>query len=522
MSSIEKFVRFRGGGVPLTAVGVGTLALVLYLTTITPTVIEYDADHLKDAAVFQAVAALPGVPDYTGYPTYAMLGYLFTYLPFGDAAYRVTLASAVYGAVAVAFVFLIGHRVTGRVAAALAGAAAFGLAPTFWGQTAIAGVYTLNAMFISLVVFVLLVWRDTRRDGYLLLAALLMGLSLTNHMTSGLLLPAAAIFVLVVEPAKLRQIGLILKGAGCFLAGLTPYLYIPIRTSMDYLPEDFVPWGPPALRENPPNTVSGFIELVTGGHWTGSMFVFGPEDLPGRFEIYVTYLYGEQGQFGVGLALVAFAGFCVLALRDRAAATLLGLLYLGWLAFALQYNIDDVYLYFIPSYLLLGIFMAVGFGTLLDAAERSLGGALAPSRRALVGAFSALVLAVPFIGVGETFRSVDRSGEFAGREVVETVEREVGPNAAVMHHRSPLFYMVLVENRREDIELVSHVENRDSIPGALSALDEGRPVYKLFPGAEDTHYFRGVETAKRVYAEHGYDLVEIAGDVLLYEVVRRS
>ncbi|MBA2693606.1 MAG: DUF2723 domain-containing protein [Rubrobacter sp.] len=520
MSSVEKFVRFRGGGVSLGAVGVGIAAFVMYFATLTPTVLDYDAEHLKDAAVFQAVAALPGVPDYTGYPTYAMLGHLFTYLPFGDVAYRVNLASAVYGAVAVALVFLIAHRITGRISASVAGAAAFALGPTFWGQTAIAGVYTLNAMLVSLVVFTLLVWRDTRKDGHLLLAAFLMGISLTNHITSGLLLPAAAVFVGLVDWRTVSRVGLVLKGAGCFLLGLLPYLYIPIRASMDYLPEGFTPWGPPALRENPPNTLGGFVELVTGGHWTGSMFVFGVGDFPGRFEIYITYLYGEEGQFGVLLALLGFAGFCVFALRDRAAAALLGFLFLGWLAFSLQYNIDDIYLYFIPTYLMLGVFMAVGFASLLDAAERLFGAVGSSARMAFTAVLSVAVMGMPFAGAGETFRAVDRSGDFAGREVIETVEREVGPDAAVMHHRSPLFYMVLIENRREDIELVSHVENRASIAGALSTLGEGRPVYKLFPGSEDTHYFRGVESARAVYAEYGYELVEVAEDIRLYEVVR--
>ena len=39
-----------------------------------------------------------GVTHPTGYPTYLLLAHLFTYLPFGDSAYRVSLASAVFGA----------------------------------------------------------------------------------------------------------------------------------------------------------------------------------------------------------------------------------------------------------------------------------------------------------------------------------------------------------------------------------------------------------------------------------------
>jgi 4-amino-4-deoxy-L-arabinose transferase-like glycosyltransferase len=105
-----------------------------------------------------------------------------------------------------------------------------------WRQAIIAEVYTLNALFISLTVLVLLIWRDSRHDGHLLLAAFLMGLSLTDHITSGLLLPGGVLFVFLVERRKLREWRLVLKGAGLFLVGLLPYAFIPIRASMDYLP----------------------------------------------------------------------------------------------------------------------------------------------------------------------------------------------------------------------------------------------------------------------------------------------
>ena len=75
----------------------------------------------------------------------------------------------------------------------------------------IAEVYTLNTLFISLVVLVLLVWRDKRENRYLLAAAFLTGLSLTHHVTSGLLLPTAALFVLAVDRRKLLEWRLVLK-----------------------------------------------------------------------------------------------------------------------------------------------------------------------------------------------------------------------------------------------------------------------------------------------------------------------
>src|ERR687885_1844530 len=82
----------------------GAVALfvgILYIGTLAPTVLPYGAPDTLDSPMLQAEVYVLGVGHPTGYPTYMMLTHLFTYLPFGDPAYRVNLASAVYGAAAV-------------------------------------------------------------------------------------------------------------------------------------------------------------------------------------------------------------------------------------------------------------------------------------------------------------------------------------------------------------------------------------------------------------------------------------
>src|SRR3712207_2991282 len=176
--------------------------------------------------MLQMQVCVLGITHPTGYPTYLVLSHLFTYLPFGDAAYRVNLASAVYGALAVAAVYLAGYLVSRRVAAATVGALAVGFGGTLWSQAVITEVYTLNALVVALTHAVLLLWRARRKDRHLVLAVFLCGLALTTHMTSGLLLPASILFVALVEWGKLVDLRLVLKGVGSFLLGLAPYLYL--------------------------------------------------------------------------------------------------------------------------------------------------------------------------------------------------------------------------------------------------------------------------------------------------------
>ena len=523
---LKKPGSYRGSLPALAGAGVCLLSFILYLLTLAPTVLYYDLPDLRDSTMLQTRVAVLGIPDYTGYPTYVMLGKLFTFLPIGDVAYRVNLFSAVHAALAVLLIYLIGVKLTGRTVAAAGGALAFGVGRIFWSQATVAEVYPMNALFVALVIFVLLVWRERQQDRYLLLAAFLMGLSLTHHLTSGLLLPAGLVFVFLVDRRRLLDAGLLLKGAGLFLLGLLPYAYLPIRASMDYLPEGWV-WGQPKVSKYPPDTLYGFYNLVSGGAWKGRMWAFGPGELPGRLSMYLDYLYGSLGQFHVALVLVALLGAFYLLYKDPPAGVLLGLLYLGWLFHALEYNIEDIQYYFIPTYLILGVFMAVGFHALLGAVEGFTARLPAGARTGVIAALSLVVVVSPLLGSGETLREVDRSEDYRGRVIMDSVAREAEPGATVLHHRSPLDYMILVDGRREDLTLINYLEQDagpplyKGIPEAKSALQEG-PVYILFPGETTTPYYMGVRDSEELYRREGLDLVPADKQTLLYEVVRRG
>ena len=488
---------------------VAVAALALYLRTLAPTVLYYDYPDMRDAPALQVKAYLLGIPDVTGYPTYALLTHLFTYLPFGDPAYRVNLASAVFGAAAVFLLYLVCLRLTGRITPSIAGALLFGVSETFWSQAVIAEVYTLNALFVAATLFVLLVWRDERRDRYLLVFAFLTGLSLTHHLTSGLLLPAGLLFVLLVDQGRLTDWRLVFKGVGLFLLGLLPYLYLPVRAAMD-----FTRWTvsvDPTLMRYDPSTLEGFVTLVSGGDFKGAMFVFGAAELPTRVAYYLGYLLE---QFHPGFLAVALLGITYLLVVDRAAIVLLGFLYLGWLYYALEYDISDVYYQFIPTYLILTVFTAAGFALLLSTLEGLMANRLGRVRTAVVVTLaSAAVLLAPFVGISETYAETNRSEDYEGRRAIEAVATKTEPEAAVIHHRSPLWYMNLVEGRRTDITLVASFHltlDEREVEATKAALETGS-AYILYPSTTDVDLMR----------QAGLDLVSVEVG-MLYEVVQRG
>ena len=478
---------------PAVSVILGVVVFVFYLLTLAPTVLYYSPRNF-DSAHLQVVAYVLGIPSYTGYPTYAMLAHLFTYLPFGDIAYRVNLASAVFGAVAVTILYLVCRRFgTGRVGVA-AGSLAFGLSVTFWSQAVIAEVYTLHVLLMALFLLVLLLWRERRSDRHLLLAAFLGGLAMTNHLTSVFLLPSGLLFVAMVDYSRLIKWDLLLKGAGLFFVGLLPYLYLPLRASMN----------PPLVGAGPagnPATFAGFVDLVSGGEHKARIFAFGLAELPGRIGIYAVHLVENLNPALLALSVV---GIVVLYQRDQAALTLLGAVFVLNLAYALEYDIEDLEIYFVPTYLMLSIALAVGSGFIV---RRARGRYLGRFNAAPVA--GVLILVAVLVFVPYSYVKADRSDDFKGREIVETVAEGTKPNSTILYHGRSLHYMQLVEGRKEDLKLADPFYTANWVGRARVNLGRG-PVYVLYPGATNT----------RLYKEAGYELAPVR-EGMLYEVVKK-
>ena len=427
-------------GTALVGAGITACVFVLYVLTLAPTILPYGSPDLLDVPMLQMQACVLGMTHPTGYPSYLMLTHLLTYLPFGDCAYRTNLASAVYAALAVSAVFAAGYLLSRRVVAAAAAALAFGVGTTLWSQAVIAEVYTLNALFVAITLLALLLWREHGTDRYLLLFAFLAGLALTDHLTSGLLLPAGLLFVALVDRRKLLDVKLALKGAGLFVAGLLPYLYLPLRSAMD-----------PPFEANNPTNLERFWYVVSGGNLTGGFFAFGPAELPGRLLFYGGHLLGNLHW---GLLAAAAVGLAALLLWDRPVGLLLGFLYLGWVFYSVENDIPDIEVYFVPTYLVLALAAAVGFGLLLSEAEDFLVRFWGTVGKVALGALSVALVLLPLVGVPSTYATNDRSDNWRGREIIEDVVRNAPPNATILHHRSNLWYMVLVEERRRDLTLV--------------------------------------------------------------------
>src|SRR5262252_1310076 len=126
---------------------VAAALFVLYACTAVRTVAT------EDDSLFVLSSYFLGIEHPPGYPLFTLIGHLFSQLPFGSVAYRVHLASAMFGALTGGAAWMCARSlVPGRLPAYLA---AFGLvaSPVFWSQAIIAEVYTLNTFFFLVLVY---------------------------------------------------------------------------------------------------------------------------------------------------------------------------------------------------------------------------------------------------------------------------------------------------------------------------------------------------------------------------------
>lgn len=175
---------------------IGILSLALYVRTLAPSVLY------GDVAEFQTLSYTLGMTHASGYPTQIIFGKLFTFLPFGDIAYRVNLMSAFFGALAVVDVYLIvrlmgGWRTAGLVASSTLGASTF-----FWRRTIVAESYAPAAGMLSFVWLAVLLWRRTDDWRWLFAAGLAGGLSLGIHST--VIMTGASVLVYMLLTARKR------------------------------------------------------------------------------------------------------------------------------------------------------------------------------------------------------------------------------------------------------------------------------------------------------------------------------
>ncbi|MBI3921489.1 MAG: DUF2723 domain-containing protein [Armatimonadetes bacterium] len=318
-------------------------SFALYAFTVAPTV-----TYGGDCGELIAASYTLGVAHPTGYPLYVLLGKLFAMIfPFGEVAFRYNLLSVLCASAATGVVALTVVSMTGSVIGGVFGGLMLSASYLFWSQAIIAEVYALNALLLSVVLYLLQRWRQEEEVRFLYVAAACLGLGLTNHSSTAFVVLAVCLYLVhsfVRRDTSLKASNLTLLAA--FLAvPLLLYLYLPVRAAQH-----------PPLNWGNPSSLHGFMNHITGRLYKSHVFGLPPGELPERIAGLITIM-GLQFLLGNLLSIYGFSRM----LRDRQPlGRLTALLSVLLLVVYVPYDVGDVWVFFVPLFVLWCVWMGVG------------------------------------------------------------------------------------------------------------------------------------------------------------------
>ena len=335
---------------------------MMYVRTLAPSLLY------GDSAEFQTIAYMLGVGHPTGYPVYVLLAKLFTFLPFGEIAYRVNLFSAFCAALTVTFVYLIIRKLGGVYVSSIFGALTLALSPLFWKHASIAEIYALSAACLALIFWAVLQWKETNNSRWLFITGLFGGLSLGIHTTVAL--SGIAILLYIVLRGS-QQTDWLQASQGAFvgvLIVLGSFLFLDfLNSSAGYFNTAIYPslsvWGLTPVDLDSPIERLAFLYFPP--QFKGQFFSVSSNEVKARMTDFVT-----EASRSLWLALLGFASL-LFPRKDSTGrwreAILLILAFLAFLTFALTYNVFDFYVYYIPVFLVLAIFVGLGVNAMVEA-----------------------------------------------------------------------------------------------------------------------------------------------------------
>ena len=456
-------------------------ALLLYIVTLAPTT------QFWDTSEYIAAAYVLGIPHPPGNPLFVLLAHTWGLIPWASAyAARINLFAAATSAVAAGCWFLIGERwlrpivpaTWPRRLAALAGAIVSATAFTVWNQSVVnEKVYTVSLCSIALVLWLIVRWGDQtsadRRDHHLLVIVYILGLTATNHLMGLLVAPTVLVYVLYTDPKALFNPRFIVAALVVGAVGVSVWAFLPIRAHFY-----------PAINEGEPTTWAA-LKAVLNREQYGKPSVMERQATPvaqiGMWVQYFTWQWGHDWNPAVrrGLAVIFGAIGLLGAWRhwkaDRRSAiamtalvgtlTLLLIFYLNFKYGYSEYpdkpqlprEVRERDYFFIASYAIWGIWVAMGLATLMEWIGEALADREPDAARRWLLTTPVLAFAlVPLIGNRLT---ASRAGETLARDFAVDMLQSVEPYGVLVtagdNDTFPLWYAQEVEGIRKDVTVLN-------------------------------------------------------------------
>ncbi|MGE5682006.1 MAG: DUF2723 domain-containing protein, partial [Bacillota bacterium] len=287
----------------ITAAIVFFISLIQFVKTAQPSVSFWDCGEFTAAAVSLQVPHPPGAP------LFAIVGRLFSMMPFlgENIGFRVNMISVLSSAISVLLLYLIAVKLIenykGRseknlfetlvtcIAAAI-GALSFSFSDTFWFNGVESEVYAASTLLFALITWLIVVWNEKAdefgNERYLIMIAFLVGISMGVHLMSVLaVVPVVMVIVFrkyVKDDEACKKTGYIFLGHAAVLLVVAIALWSGQTSQTPPSPDEYKAFDSKFIL-----TMAGISAVIMGVFWK-KIFT--------RNSIYMGFIFG-----GIALAI---------------------------------------------------------------------------------------------------------------------------------------------------------------------------------------------------------------------------
>lgn len=382
----------------------GLILGIIYLNTLLPGV-----GYSGDTAKFQFVGKILGIPHAPGFPTYVFINHFFTkFFPIGSLAYKANLLSAIFSVLCCIFLFHILTVLNIDKVISFITSLTFGLTYTMWTQSIIAEVYSLNIMFVAMIIYFLIIWRKTEDIKYLFISIFIFAISLGNHLSIVTFLPAIIFFIWVINKKVLFSLKNISFFTLLIIIGFSQYLYILWRINDPNL----------IYTEANISNFRDFFDFVTGGYFKNVLFCFPIKTIIFKRIPFFLKSFLREYHFVIPIGIFGI----VSNLKRRPFFIFLLLAGFTNLFLIINYNIiPAVKVYFIPIYFIFAIYLGLGINKLFI---------IWNDRKRKFNSFLMLIT-IPLIFLLANYSKVDQSGNMKSKEI-ESMLQLVEKNSIII------------------------------------------------------------------------------------------
>jgi hypothetical protein len=442
------------------------LILIIYILTLAPGVVEIDAGELA------TVQATLGIAHPTGYPLFTIVGYLLLKIPIPfSTIYKANFLAAISCALGAWIIIksltlvlmntsfigiqsrkntkqkknikptnqLVEINMTNLVMlTSISTGLILAFSKTFWITSTSVEVYSLQIFLFGLIIYTTLrtYYSSSNKLTNWMLFGFVLALGFSNHMTTMLALPFAAILFFQKEKFNSISIKKIFFSLLAFIPTIILfYSYLPVRASSNPI----LDWGNPTNFEN-------FFRHVSGKQY--QVWLFSSLDAAKKhLGSYLENIPAELGYVGLVFGVIGF--FYLYKVEKKMFFAILTT-FLFSVLYVINYDIVDLASYFLMSYIMFSFFIAFGSIKLIFFIREKY------KNQNII--YSAIIV-ISLLPLVLNYSEADQSDLFIYEDYTRTILDHVEKDAVIFSYQwdyfiSASYYFQNVENYRKDVTVI--------------------------------------------------------------------